>query len=96
MNSLKPLKSEMINLSRRNASLSGLNINSCVTFQEPLLSGNKNNEGLLSRCSLLHKCVFFQIRKRTNISINKELSTIHHIQALKYKTSNVMFAKVNK
>ncbi len=51
VNSFKTLKSapvEMINLPCRNASLSGLNINSCVIFQGPLLSVNKNNERLLT------------------------------------------------
>lgn len=40
----------MINLSCRNVSLSGHSKNSYVTFQEPLLFGNQNNESLLTKC----------------------------------------------
>lgn len=35
---------DMINLSRRNASVSDLDINSHATIQEPLLFGNKHKE----------------------------------------------------
>lgn len=67
----------MINQSRRNASLSDLNINLCVTFQEPLLVGNKNDENLLTQCSLLLKGCYYRAFPSCRPQYNE------HIQALK-------------
>lgn len=81
---------EMINLSRRNVSLSGLNINSCVTFQEPLLFGNKNNKSLLTQCLLLLKSVFSNSKTGSYgsyLSFHAELNTINHIQALEIQVN---------